>query len=269
MSTTKTNGGRASPSGDNSSRLDALLGESPLAWALLALLLILPVAGALALLGLSLGTFEPDPAWMRGVGASLMAAGLTLALVVAWLMRGLRRQMVRLRGLAVTDLLTGVANLRLFVQALERELDLARRHGFPVSVVVINLDHFERVNREHGYAVGDQVLVLVAERLSEHLRDSDLLARTNGGEFALLLSHLDSDSAVAAARRFRTVVNWQPLPVGSLEISVSACYGVATYRGQKGLDCRTLMSHAEEAMRRARASGSDRVCSWKISAPEA
>ncbi len=243
--------------------LDLLLGESPMAWAMLALLLLLPVLGAVALLGLSTGALQPDPRWLQGVGASLLAAALTLALVVAWLLRGLRRQLQRLRSLAVTDPLTGVANRRHFIQALERELDLGRRHGFPVSVVLLDLDRLGKINRDHGYAVGDEVLFLVAQRLAEHLRDSDLLARTAGGELVVLLSHLGPDQAAAAARRFRTVLNWQALVVGGLGLAVTASLGVASTQDQGSLDVETLMGRAEAAARRAKAEGRDRACAWE------
>ncbi len=250
------------------SQLDLLLGESPVAWAMLALLLLLPVAGAIALLALAAGRLEPDPQWLRGVAASLLAATLTLALVVAWLLRGLRRHLQRLRSLAVTDLLTGVANRRLFVRSLGRELDLARRHGFPCSVVLMDLDHLERVNNEHGFEVGDQVVALVAQRMSEHLRDSDLLARTGGGELAVLLSHLGPEQAAAAARRFRTVLTWQPLVVGSIEIPITGSFGAATYAGERDLDVEGLMGRAEAAARGAKEQGRDCIVSWEPAASE-
>jgi two-component system, sensor histidine kinase LadS len=256
--------GPAPPSSPYSpNRLDRLLGESPVAWALLALLLLLPVLAAAALLGLAAGRLDSDPALLRGVGTSLLAAALTLSLVVAWLLRGLRRQLSRLRALAVCDPLTGVANRQVFLQALARQLDLGRRHGFPVSVVLLDLDHLERINQQHGYAVGDQVIAMVAQRLSEHLRDSDLLARTGGGELAVLVSHLGPDQALAAARRFRTVLTWQPLALGALELPVTASSGIATFAGEVDLDVEGLMSRAEAATRQAKGLGSDSIAAWE------
>lgn len=245
------------------SKLELLLGESPIAWSMLALLLLLPVMGAAALLGLASGALESDPRWLRGVGASLLAASCVLALVVGWLLLGLRRQLQRLRSLSVTDPLTGVANRPLFLRSLERELDLARRHDFPVSVLLLDLDVLAEVNREHGFAVGDQVLVLVAQRLAEHLRDSDLLARTGGGELAVLLAYLGPEQAMAAARRIRTVLTWQPLAVGSLELAVTASLGIASYQGEADLGVEALVGRAEAAARSASTQGSGRVCAWE------
>jgi diguanylate cyclase (GGDEF)-like protein len=254
---------RAGPVSHPSSRLELWLGESPLTWGVLVLLLLLPLLGSVALLGLAAGALEPEPRLLRGVGASLLAGSLTLFLVVAWLLRGLNRQLSRMRSLAVTDLLTGVANRRLLVRSLERELDLARRHGFPTSVALLDIDHLERVNQEYGFAVGDQVIAQVAQRLSEHLRDSDLLARSGGGELAVLLSHLGPEQGVAAARRFRTVLTWQPLVVGGRELAVTASFGVASYQGEKDVDVEVLMSRAEAAVARAKAEGRDRVKCWE------
>ncbi len=254
---------RTGPPTIPSSRLELLLGESPVTWAVLALLLLLPVLGAVALLGLAAGAFEPDPRLLRGIGASLMAGSLTLVLVVAWLLRGLNRQLSRMRAFAVTDPLTGVANRKALLSNLARELDLARRHAFPCSVALMDIDHLERINQEHGFAVGDQVVALAALRLSEHLRDSDLLARSGGGELAVLLSHLGPEQAVAAARRFRTVLTWQPLRVGSRELAVTASFGVASYQGEGDVDVEVLMARAEEAVARAKGAGRDQVMGWE------
>jgi len=247
------------------SRLDLLLGESPLVWSMLVLLLLLPVLGATALLGLAAGSFEADSGLLRGVGTSLLAASLTLALVVAWLLRGLRRQLDRSRALAVTDALTGVGNRRFFIRSLERELDLAHRHGFPSSIVLLDFDHLGRINTNHSYAVGDQVVALAAQRLSEHLRDSDLLARTAGGELAVLLSHLGPEQAEAAARRFRTVLTWQPLVVGGVDIAITASFGLASYQGEKDLDVEAMMGRAEAAVALAKEQGRDCIAHWKAS----
>ena len=241
------------------SRIDLLLGESPIAWAMLAVLLVLPLLGSVALLSLAGGSLQPTPAVLRGVGAALLAGGFVLALLVAWLLRGLRRQILRLRAMSVTDPLTGVANRGHFIQALTRELDLARRHGFPLSVAVLDIDHLERINQEHGYPVGDQVIALVAERLAEHLRESDLLARTGGGELAVLLSHLGPEQAVKAARRFRTVLNWQPLALGDRDLVVTASFGVATFAGESNQDLEMLLGRAEAATRLAKDKGRDQV----------
>jgi diguanylate cyclase (GGDEF)-like protein len=252
------------------SRLERALGESPISLAVLALLVLLPVLAAWVLLAMGTGRAIPQAQTLRTLGAVLLASAFTLALFVGWMLHGLRRQLVRLRAMAVTDLLTGVGNRRVFVQALERELDLARRHGFPVSVVVIEIDTLNEINREHGLAMGDQVLAVLAQRLSEHLRDSDLLARTGGASFALLLSHLGPEQAAAAARRFRTVINWQPLAVGDTEIAVTGSFGVASQREPKGLSVQGLLEVAQQGAKRAAGQGGDSVVVWAArSTPEA
>jgi diguanylate cyclase len=162
-----------------------------------------------------------------------------------------------LERLATQDPLTGLANHRVFHQRLHDAVAHAVRHDRPLSVVVMDLDHFKRINDEHGHIMGDHALEAVAARLRTVVREGELLARVGGEEFAWILPEADSEGAVAAAERARTVVSAQSLlPVGVLTLSA----GVGTR--DTLTDAGALYERADQALYRAKADGRNRTVLW-------
>ena len=150
-----------------------------------------------------------------------------------------------LSALAVTDGLTGLANRRYLEDHLESAVRSGRRHGHPVSLVLLDLDHFKEVNDTFGHMTGDDVLKEVARRMGEVVRSGEVLARIGGDEFALLLAHSGSEAAAeAAARLGRTLAG---RPVGGHGVTVTA--GVATLAGAD-LDADTLYAAADQDLYR-------------------
>jgi diguanylate cyclase (GGDEF)-like protein len=126
----------------------------------------------------------------------------------------------RLAEEATTDSLTGLANHRSFHERLQGSVALARRNGRPLSLVVLDIDFFKRVNDQHGHQAGDRVLVEVAERLLRQARSGELLARVGGEEFGWLLPDADAAGALAAAERARQAIASRHFAgVGALTIS--------------------------------------------------
>ena len=158
----------------------------------------------------------------------------------------------RLAAQAASDPLTGLANHRTFFERLHAEAERARRHGHPLSLVIIDLDHFKHVNDTHGHPVGDRVLVEVAERLSALARAEDTLARVGGEEFAWLLPESGAHAAWAAAERARRAIGCAPFPqVGTLTMSG----GVAELA--TGASVNQLFHAADAALYWAKAQGRD------------
>jgi diguanylate cyclase (GGDEF)-like protein/PAS domain S-box-containing protein len=158
----------------------------------------------------------------------------------------------RLAAQAATDPLTGLANHRTFFERLHAEVERARRHGHPLALVVIDLDHFKAVNDTYGHQAGDRVLEETAGRLVSLARAEDTLARVGGEEFAWLLPESDARAAWAAAERARQAIAGTPFPaVGRVTMSG----GVAELAA--GASVNELFRAADAALYWAKAQGRD------------
>lgn len=172
--------------------------------------------------------------------------------------RELERAYVDLERLAHTDPLTELANRRHFMEALAREVYRADRYHHPLSIVILDLDRFKRVNDTYGHAAGDDVLRDAATALRSVCRDVDMAARLGGEEMALLLPETDLPGAriVAERVRERIATTAHRSPAGD-PFRVTASFGVATARS--GTTAETLLQAADEALYRAKGAGRNRV----------
>ncbi len=168
----------------------------------------------------------------------------------------------QLLELANTDALTGVANRRSFMEHLQRQFILAQRHGHPLSVLMLDADHFKRVNDIYGHHTGDVVLCMLTEKLQACLRASDILGRLGGEEFAVLLPQTDILQARMAAERLLKAIreSFLELENGTLRITISI--GIASNQdcAPSDEDPEILLQQADEALYRAKAEGRDRYC---------
>jgi diguanylate cyclase (GGDEF)-like protein len=160
--------------------------------------------------------------------------------------------------LAHTDPLTGLANRRHFDAQLARLLVRAELTGDEASLVLIDVDHFKRVNDQHSHVAGDTVLRLVAAEIARHSRVSDLAARIGGEEFAVLLPRTGIAEACAVAERLRASV--AALELGQvapgLQLTVSAGVAGSRHNG----DAEALLAAADSGLYRAKRSGRNKVC---------
>lgn len=157
----------------------------------------------------------------------------------------------------VRDGLTGLYNRKFLLEALEKEMAYASRHDVPLSVVMIDLDHFKMVNDTHGHVAGDQVLVQTSKVLSETTRIEDVVARYGGEEFALLLRDTNLDEGARCAERVRQAIANAQVDLGTKSLKVTASFGVALYRVD--MTAETLLQQADQALYRAKALGRNRV----------
>ena len=165
----------------------------------------------------------------------------------------------QLREQSNTDFLTGLPNRRAFFAAAQRELAHAQRHGFPVTAVLLDVDHFKQLNDRHGHAAGDQTLCEVAEVVRRSLRLGDLVARFGGEEFVLLLSHTDLERGLRFAERLRESISGMTIAApGGAVLNVTVSLGVADSK-QPAQDLEALLASADTAMYRAKEAGRNRV----------
>jgi len=185
------------------------------------------------------------------VGSDDEVAGYTLVI------RDITRQAYDtddLRRLLTQDHLTGAANRARFQQLFEREQRAWREHGTPLSLIMLDIDHFKRVNDTYGHATGDVVLSRFAETIAKSIRPTDVLARLGGEEFAVLLPATGLSEAVEIAERLRGMVADMRVetPQGDLAITVSLGCATALSNGD-------LLRSADEALYTAKKNGRDRV----------
>ena len=169
----------------------------------------------------------------------------------------------QLEVLAMTDALTGLANRRHFGDQLAREATRAAENGRPLSLLVMDIDHFKVVNDKHGHPAGDEVLRHVALLLEEQVRGSDLLARVGGEEFAVLAVDTAMLEAGQLAERLRSAIERSgPVSVGHAAVAVTISVGVATRHIRAGDLARApehLLAAADDALYRAKRNGRNRV----------
>ena len=154
---------------------------------------------------------------------------------------------------AMLDPLTGISNRRTLDVLAVQALASAQRHGRPLALLLVDADHFKRINDDCGHAAGDEVLRLLAATLKRGLRNEDLLGRLGGEEFVVVLPESDTQDALASAERLRRAVEELEFAVGGHPVPLRISIGVATMRA--GDDFATLLRRADTAMYAAKHAG--------------
>jgi diguanylate cyclase (GGDEF)-like protein len=171
--------------------------------------------------------------------------------------------------MATTDFLTGLANRRSFMARLEAELARLKRFDIErAAILMLDLDHFKRVNDSHGHAAGDAVLKHFAALLRAELRKIDTGGRLGGEEFAILLIGADLAAAELSAERLRRRIAATPLDFAGQSIAVTVSIGIATLApGDASADA--ALRRADAALYAAKQAGRNRVCASPDPTPEA
>ena len=172
--------------------------------------------------------------------------------------RELSDELTRVRLLSLTDELTGLPNRRAFMRRLEDEVARVQRYGFPLSFILIDMDHFKAVNDQYGHAAGDEVLRVYSKNILSIFRHHDMVARYGGEEFAVLLPNTDSDGAVRAlnkVKRRASETRWHTNGAVSDVPTFSA--GVSLYK--PGESASAFIERADKALYRAKRHGRNRI----------
>ena len=164
----------------------------------------------------------------------------------------------RLREQSTHDALTGLYNRRYLDEIIGPEMISAEAHGYPVSVIISDLDHFKAINDRYGHVAGDEVLRTFGSLMRRYARASDIYCRYGGEEFLLVLPQVAEDIAVERAEQLRSAMAAARIPVGALQITVTASFGVAT-SPRDGRTGDELIAAADSALYAAKASGRNRV----------
>jgi diguanylate cyclase (GGDEF)-like protein len=170
----------------------------------------------------------------------------------------IRSLQARLEEQVIRDSLTGLYNRRYLDDTLERELRRAQRHGYSVSLVVVDIDHFKRLNDTYGHQAGDAYLKALAAELNENVRAGDVVCRWGGEEFVLVLPDMSRSDASQRAEKWRESIQRLQVPFGEFSLASTVSMGIAAYPSD-GLAPTDLLRAADEALYRAKHDGRDRV----------
>jgi two-component system cell cycle response regulator len=210
----------------------------------------LDLGAAVAALDRGVEDFLVEPIADGELVARVHAAGRTTVL-----QQELVDQARRMEALVCEDPLTGLVNRRSILTQLAGMVSGARRHGRPLSVAIVDIDHFKAVNDTHGHAAGDTVLVGVARALRSYLRAEDQLGRLGGEEFLALLPDADGEAVATATEKLRAEVAALACRHGEIAIDVTISVGWATWGGEPAEE---LLRRADEALYAAKDGGRDR-----------
>jgi diguanylate cyclase (GGDEF)-like protein len=220
---------------------------------------------AILILGVPQDPNAPNPYQVAAV-IVFLGTGLGIGFTVFWMSSSQIHMM--LEQLANTDPLTGIHNRRSFITFCEREILRCSRSGGPLSLIMLDIDHFKQINDRYGHSTGDAVLCAVVEKLRDSVRNVDVVGRWGGEEFVALLPGADSHAAQLVAQRIRSKVESLTMTKSrtraasatatDTRIPVTISLGVTTYLGSNdSID--ELLDRCDQAMYQAKSEGRNRV----------
>jgi diguanylate cyclase (GGDEF)-like protein len=208
------------------------------------------------------------PTGLDGLRAHMRAAHRFIDLLKVWqqdraqlthLASELAMSNRRLEQVALTDLLTGLPNRRAGMEALSQVWSAACRSGEPVSLMIIDVDFFKKINDRYGHAFGDKMLVLIGTTLKKAVRNNDMACRLGGEEFLVICPNSDLRATVIAADRLRQAIKALEVSVLGETLDLTVSIGVA-HKELATPDTDALMLNADKALYAAKSTGRNRVC---------
>jgi two-component system, cell cycle response regulator len=188
-----------------------------------------------------------------------LLARIKVHLKIKFLRDELKEKNEQLRELSGTDELTRINNRRRFMENFQTEFSRAVRYKHSMSIILFDVDHFKRVNDEHGHLSGDSVLVAIVQIMRKNLRQSDILGRWGGEELILLLPHTDATGAFHSAERIRKAVDDAEFPCDEKRLHLTVSAGIACYPRNKAEGIDDLLRQADAALYIAKSGGRNRI----------
>jgi diguanylate cyclase (GGDEF)-like protein len=198
---------------------------------------------------------------MLVLGVLLVTLAVEAVLVFRPMARRMRHYAAELLAMATVDPLTGALNRRAFMERSRVEIERARRHGRPLSLLMLDGDHFKQVNDAYGHAAGDEALRVLTRTVASLLRASDCVGRFGGEEFVVLAPETSMEGACQLAERIRAIMAGTLIAHGETEFHLTVSIG-ATEIGADEMDITPALARADSALYRAKEQGRNRVSSF-------
>ena len=217
-----------------------------------------------------MGIVKPNYINSHGVGIGIVLEALTLAFIISYrikILEDIRSKQDDLKKQASTDPLTQLYNRRYFIAEGRYLVEKAKAKGTLMSVLTLDIDHFKSVNDNHGHAVGDLVLIGVADVFQRCSREQDLVARFGGEEFVILLPNTGYTVALECAERIQQGIEKHDFQVdAALTLRITVSIGVTNVDIANLEPLEAAVERADKALYQAKALGRNRVCSVELSA---
>ncbi|WP_198144110.1 sensor domain-containing diguanylate cyclase [Gilvimarinus agarilyticus] len=198
----------------------------------------------------------------RAAEIGMLIEATALALALASQFRRTQIEQQRAEQDANTDALTGLSNRRALYRQLEQLSSDAQRHHRPLSVIIMDIDHFKKLNDTYGHAGGDVVLRRAGQVIAQSVRLEDIAARWGGEEFMIVMPQTAADAALDSAERLRTLLEAQHIPYLGHSLQLTASFGVAQFLPQQET-IELLLMRADKALYHAKITGRNRSCLWQ------
>jgi len=170
-------------------------------------------------------------------------------------LHALNEQLIRL---SITDELTGASNRRAVMERLQEEYQRSRRTNAPLSIMMLDLDHFKQINDTYGHHVGDEVLKAVGKCLKDLTRYHDVVARLGGEEFAIIVPNIDGELLQKLAERVRRAISALPITSGNIRLTITTSVGLAIWDRRETAE--QFVERADKMLYEAKRQGRNRVC---------
>ncbi|MCP4986169.1 MAG: bacteriohemerythrin [Colwellia sp.] len=170
-----------------------------------------------------------------------------------------KSQQDHFQQLALTDALTGAVNRHHFNEVLEQEISNVNNHGRALSIMVLDIDYFKKINDSYGHGVGDEVLKLFYQTCLETVRSSDVVARIGGEEFVIIMPNTELVNAERFAERLRNNIAQMVINIAQHKISVTVSIGVSQWKSDYFVNAETFVAHADKSLYQAKNSGRNKV----------
>ncbi|MDH3354249.1 MAG: diguanylate cyclase [Chromatiales bacterium] len=200
---------------------------------------------------------------LKALFINILLSLLVSTIVFFFIKKMVDKHQQQLEKMATTDKLTGVANRGLFELLLEQSIKNYRRRKSALTIIMLDIDHFKRINDQHGHLVGDQVLRHIAATIAKNVRHSDTVCRWGGEEFILLLPDCDLTQAYDLAEQIRIAIESHQINIHENSIYMTASFGVSEYSETE--ESIALIRRADQALYQAKSMGRNRVIISKIS----
>jgi len=178
----------------------------------------------------------------------------------------LRQECRTLKEISQTDPLTGLFNYRYLIAALDREMERTRRTGLSTGLIMIDLDHFKKINDTYGHESGNEAIQWAGNIWRKNLRRFDIPCRYGGEEFAVVLPGIRLSQAIRTAERLRSNLTVSPANLDGQEVSLTASFGVDIFNVRETLNIEDFIKRADRYLRDAKRKGRNRVCHKDVKA---